>query len=277
MGQQSRAKWERRTLREVAIALAKANPKMPLMKKLWGWPVVSVVASLFLGFGFTASLTDEYGMADGFYAFGSVLLLVKFLWWEETKNFPDRKRIGISMIAVVSAFLIFCGGLSINQLRKAHVASRQAAHPTSPQLPPPLRGDYMESRGPTDRYGSIKIEHWKVVKGIASSDIIADGNLLTEYADQFRLIGLCLHYTATADYKDYAGISKSAVIDIRRGLVTLTIRWNEQFIREVASGERGTTYVLLLVPKSMTPADFNTEREAISKGAYELQVGGGEP
>jgi hypothetical protein len=277
VGKKSREKLEGRIRREIAAALLSATPKFSLFKKIFGWPVISLIGVTLISFGFASSLSDEYLMANILYAGGTMSLLIKFILWEDTRGYQKPKRIFLSTAACVLAFVIFCGGLEINKIRKTHVAAKQDPVETGPAIPPQIRADYMESRGPSVPYSSVKIEHGKVVSGVGASDIIADGNLLVKYSTHYRLIATCFFIDASEDYRDSTDISKSGVFDIQSGLVPMRIFWNKKFLESLERGGRGTTYVLLMVPSTMKPDDFETIREATEKGAFVLQDAGGPP
>ena len=124
----------------------------------------------------------------------------------------------------------------------------------------------------------IKIGIPESVQGVKSSTLIVNGSALrfSERKD-YKLIGVCFHYWISGDLLDQPNVSKSGLYDIRDGHITITIQWNDQFVRELVKPMLGTTYVLLEVPKGVTPDDFTTVRKAVDLGARILQSRVGTP
>jgi len=273
MGRQSREKRERKIALEVARAIAAGNSKPSFWKQVTGWPVISGAATFILALGLTASFGELYWLADMSYAVGSVLLVIKFIAWEENRSFSLKKRIILGACVVIFGLAIFKGGLSLNQIL---IRKKTPVVNLAPLPPPPA--DYMESRGTSAPYGTIKWNGLKAVEGMPSSDVIADGNLLNHYADKFQLIAVCYHSGATEDFYDISDLSKSGIMDIRPGLISMRIVWNEKFIREMLlNGWRGSGYSLLMIPKGMNANQFDTMRQATKNGAYVIQTAGGPP
>lgn len=149
----------------------------------------------------------------------------------------------------------------------------------SPTLPPPVNM-YMTKYGTTAQTSQeiVADTAGNVISGTASSDIEAAGYLLMKYAAQYKLVAVCFHWDGREDFKDVAGISKSAVYDIREAPIPIRLDWNKKFVLEVVKNHaRQTNYALLLVPNKVRRDSFSSIREALKKGAYILQTGGGPP
>jgi hypothetical protein len=57
----------------------------------------------------------------------------------------------------------------------------------------------------------------------------------------------------------------------------MVIPWNDQFLNLLKTGATETNYVLLLIPKDLSPSQFDSLREAIDKGAIMMERRGGPP
>jgi hypothetical protein len=122
--------------------------------------------------------------------------------------------------------------------------------------------------------GSVMVE-----EGIAASYVTADGNLLskTKYRKSYKVMAVCFFWDGLEDALDVKGISKSGLFDIDKGPIEIRIPWNEEYIRRVAHGERGSSLDLLLVPDNLSPTSFDSVREAVAHGAILVQKVGGPP
>jgi hypothetical protein len=144
----------------------------------------------------------------------------------------------------------------------------------------PSGAQYLTGWGSFDREG---VQFARVpsgppkIKGITASKVEVDGTRLRRYMDRYRVAAVCFHWDGMQDVSDTKGISKSAVFDIISGPIQIAIPWNDQFIREGENGATGTGYILLLLPKNLSPFKFETVREATDKGAVILQSTTGPP
>jgi len=119
-----------------------------------------------------------------------------------------------------------------------------------------------------------------VQSGVAANFLIANGDALikTRYAARkYRLVAISFFYDGLIDARDVKDLSKSGAFDISKGEITLRIPWTDQYLRRFLRGDRGTNYYLLLVPKNLSPSDFDTIRQATEKGAIVLQHTSGTP
>jgi hypothetical protein len=81
-----------------------------ITRKIWSWPVVGIVAVACFGAGVNAMYSTGCIAAAVLYFVAIVLVTVKAITWEETKNHQNRK--GISIVVVIFATLVFAGLLT---------------------------------------------------------------------------------------------------------------------------------------------------------------------
>ncbi len=105
------------------------------------------------------------------------------------------------------------------------------------------------------------------VDGNARTTLVVNGEMLTKYKNGRKLIGICFHHWAGANFRDEQGISKSAAYDIDSTSIEIVIPLNEVFVAEELKNPTSASYVLLAVPFPVKPEDFNTIRDAESLGA----------
>lgn len=116
-----------------------------------------------------------------------------------------------------------------------------------------------------------------IIQGEQANRLTVDGRMLSRFSERYKLVGACFRWNGTTDCKDVTDISKSGTFDIGDGPVEMAIPWNSRYLSEIVRGDRETTYVLLLVPKNLSPSEFNSVRSALAKGARVLQSVGGPP
>jgi hypothetical protein len=125
------------------------------------------------------------------------------------------------------------------------------------------------------------------IQGPKESMLRVNGSLLRSLAKKdYKLIGVGFHHVISGDVLDQPNISKSGLYDIRDGQINITIPWNDDFISELVHAKpvgeslylrRIPHYMLLAVPKGVTPQSFSSLRQAIDLGAKRLQSVAGPP
>jgi hypothetical protein len=116
----------------------------------------------------------------------------------------------------------------------------------------------------------------------AFSTVIANGQNLFRYGDEYRLLAVCFHQIGSVDSKDVP-ISKSSLFDMdnkQQQAILMRIPWNSPFSNEVIHGYKGTNYALILVPKSVTQDtvdSLSTARPIVDRGGVILETVEGPP
>jgi hypothetical protein len=114
-----------------------------------------------------------------------------------------------------------------------------------------------------------------IVHGTAANKVIVNGELLKRYSENYKLRAACFFWDGMQDIKDVSRtLSISAIFDIVEGPIPIGIPWSRDYLEHMAKGETNITFVLILVPKSMEKESFGTLREAESKGAIVIILGG---
>jgi hypothetical protein len=98
-----------------------------------------------------------------------------------------------------------------------------------------------------------------------------------EFAKDYRVVALAMHYVGDVDSADVTGLQKSTPRDIRRGSEKFLIYPDDKFWDEVKRGVVLTNYILMMIPKPINPSQFTTLREAEKLGARLVYAGGGPP
>ena len=101
--------------------------------------------------------------------------------------------------------------------------------------------------------------------------------MVKPYANDYHVMVVALHYSGNLDPLDVSDLQKSAVFELRPRNTSLLIETDSQFTGEVQHGQRGTNYIILLVPKKIKPDQFNTLRQAIELGGKWVTNGSGPP
>ena len=110
-----------------------------------------------------------------------------------------------------------------------------------------------------------------------ASQIIVDGTSLSKYKSRYRMIAICFHWFGKQDIQDMDPLQKSAVMDIQDGAQLMPIFYDDTFTKEMQSGQHGTIYALLIIPKEHAQEGFSTLRQAYSLGAKTVWNAGGPP
>lgn len=102
-------------------------------------------------------------------------------------------------------------------------------------------------------------------------------DFIGEYADNYRAVVVAFHYNGGLDASDTQGLQKSAPHDVRYGDDVFQIPVDDEFRNQIRNGVKGTNYVIVFLPKSVSPDQFKTLHEAEALGAHILQIGAGPP
>jgi hypothetical protein len=125
--------------------------RTPIGQQIWSWVVVGAVVVLVLGTGATFTTSGHPWIADGFYAFGALLVVVKFFTWEDVRQQEPTRRRRANSLATVSTgiilSLIIAGNHYLNPRAKGvapnpvsqgnRTPQGQTASETSSKLPGP--------------------------------------------------------------------------------------------------------------------------------------------
>jgi hypothetical protein len=101
-------------------------------------------------------------------------------------------------------------------------------------------------------------------------ELTANGDYLSQYPASYWLIAVAFVYDAAVDMLDAAPLAKSAPHEITKGHIPILIRKDSNLERV-----NGATFALLLVPRTVTPNNFDSIRQARSLGAKFLWKGSG--
>ena len=134
---------------------------------------------------------------------------------------------------------------------------------------------YLEGWGPALEPGYIPKPGEQVE--IKYAQVIANGRMLQEQREHYRLAGVCFRYGGLGDPDDATSLQKSALYEIRNESIPIIIPLDSAFQAQTKSGIGGTNYRLLLVPNGVNPAQFSTFHEAYSLGIKVIGTGGGPP
>ncbi len=95
------------------------------LKKLWRWSVVGGAAPFLWGAGIAAMYGDDYKVAICLYFCGIVLLVAKFVTWEEHSNYSSSKKLALLIVTVLLGAVAFVFSLYWITVRKADVRTTQ--------------------------------------------------------------------------------------------------------------------------------------------------------
>jgi hypothetical protein len=139
---------------------------------------------------------------------------------------------------------------------------------------------YMTSRGALDPNGGVSFEdpgHPRLI-GAPGAKVVVAGNRVMKFSKKYNVVSVCFQWDGKEDWRDVTNISKTQeAFDIVNGPIEMMIPWNDQYIKNLLNHQMGTTYVALLVPKGISPKNFNSVREAVNEGSLVLQSAGGPP
>ncbi len=117
----------------------------------------------------------------------------------------------------------------------------------------------------------IPIEQLKNLK------VVTDGSRLPpSIRRNYRIAAVADHDIGDIDTDD-AELLKSSARDIVDGPISMLIPLTENFRNEYRQGDRGTNFYLLIVPKEVSPSQFDTLRQAKALGAKIINARGGPP
>lgn len=186
--------------------------------------------------------------------------------WRSPATYKWPKGSKIALAVAVSAAVAYLGVQNV------------ASHYRQDNLPPDR--NYAQSWGQADLNMSVirtpSGPPFTIV-GETGSKVIVDGRMLTKWADDYRVMVVCFHYTGAVDADDVENLSKSQAFDITGGSINILIPWSSAFIEEVRTGRPGTNYKILLIPLGLPITAFETLREAKKKGAMLVQTMHGPP
>jgi hypothetical protein len=109
------------------------------------------------------------------------------------------------------------------------------------------------------------------------NEITFDGSKLLSLQNDYKIVGVALHYDGKEDVLDENNLLVSSEYSITPFPMTMVIPWSSQYTSEVEAGEKNTTYYLLALPNGMTTGQFSTLRQAKALGAIILADEGGPP
>jgi hypothetical protein len=112
---------------------------------------------------------------------------------------------------------------------------------------------------------------------IVHGRVVANGHALRKYAKADRIAAVAFHAIGSIDPFDVSTLQKSALYDIRDEEMEVAIPLDSAFRDDYKHGFRGTNYMLLLVPRGTTMADFGTIHQAQALGVKVLGTGLGPP
>jgi hypothetical protein len=101
--------------------------------------------------------------------------------------------------------------------------------------------------------------------------------LVSQYSAEYHAMVVAVHFFGNVDQYDTEGLQKSAVYDLRDGPTEFVIHADKTFQDEFARGNHGTNYVFMLIPKSVSPDQFHTMRQAIALEAIVITSDAGPP
>jgi hypothetical protein len=101
--------------------------------------------------------------------------------------------------------------------------------------------------------------------------------LVSQYGAQYQAMVVAIHFFGNVDQYDAEGLQKSAAFDLRDGPSEFAIHADKAFQTEFTKGNHGTNYVIMLIPRSISPDQFRTIRQAIALGAIIVTSDAGPP
>src|ERR1035441_3755475 len=113
LGRRSLQAERDRALSGLANTATSGTESASIRRQIWSWPTVGAFV-LFLQGGGIAFMTSSYTLlADAFFITGSILLLTKFLTWEDTRN-QAATRLRLSITGAIVILVVTCGAVAGN-------------------------------------------------------------------------------------------------------------------------------------------------------------------
>lgn len=120
-----------------------SNSDSPIKKtawaQMWSWGVVGVIVPFVLAGGISFTASRDLRAADVFYVVGTVLFLIKFLTWEETRQQPPRKWLLQAFVTLMSLMLA-CAALFRNHAMNRAAPAGRSAQPAMSGTEAPGKG-----------------------------------------------------------------------------------------------------------------------------------------
>jgi hypothetical protein len=203
---------------------------------------------------------------DWYFIVGTILALISLLGmdWKLVRGkvaMSNQKR-QVFLLIVVAASLV------------SNIAGWRAIHEIYKRIP------YADFQSPRLALGAIITYgggHIEVPEHRGEAPITVDGDGVLSYKDDYKVMGVAFHDFGKTDMRDISDLSETGLYDIVAGDIQMMVQFSGQFISEFGNGARGTNYVALMIPKTVSPSQFATIRQAESMGAIVIGRGSGPP
>jgi acyl carrier protein len=102
------------------LSASKPSIERTIWAQIWSWSVVGVIVPFALAGGIAFMTSEHPWAADGFYAGGIVLFLIKFWTWEDARQQPRAPKqalhVGVTLLALIVVGLAVLWNHTINRV-----------------------------------------------------------------------------------------------------------------------------------------------------------------